>query len=123
MKFLEEGIKDHGQEDSPYDGREKRGEYLIKEINGEESEEEDEDEKDMFPFHFLSPITLTILKSSGENRPHVKTSVLLNGREGWVFQPGLGLYAQCFPRPTGRFQNDHGCTSRSNPHHFLWQSQ
>jgi hypothetical protein len=24
---------------------------LIKEINGEESEEEDKDEKDMFPFH------------------------------------------------------------------------
>jgi hypothetical protein len=52
---------------------------LIKEINGEESEEEDKDEKDMFPFHFLSPITLTILKSSGENRPYIKTSIFLNG--------------------------------------------
>jgi hypothetical protein len=72
---LEEGIKDHGQKDSPYDGREKRGEDLIKEINGEEGKEEDEDEKDMFLFHFLSHISLTILKGYGENRPHVKTSI------------------------------------------------
>jgi hypothetical protein len=62
---LEEGIKDHGQEDSPYDGREKRGEYLIKEINGEESEEEDEDEKDMFPFHFFSLTRLLARQNVG----------------------------------------------------------
>ena len=59
---------------------------MIKEIDGEESEEEDEDEKDMFSFHFLSLINLRILKGSGENRPHVKISILLNGREGWGFQ-------------------------------------
>jgi hypothetical protein len=54
VKFLEERIKDHGQEDGPYDGREKRGEDLIKEIDGEESEKEDKNEEDMFSFHMIS---------------------------------------------------------------------
>jgi hypothetical protein len=75
LKFLEERIKDHGQEDGPYDGREKRGEYLIEEINGEEREEEDEDEEDMFSFHCLSHIRRTLLNGFGEHRARVKTSI------------------------------------------------
>jgi hypothetical protein len=53
LKFLEKGIKDHGQENSPYDGREKRREDFVKEINGKESKKKDEEEKNMFPFHVL----------------------------------------------------------------------
>jgi hypothetical protein len=53
VKFFKERIKDHGQEDGPYDGREERGEDLVEEIDGEKSQKEDEDKKDMFPFHFL----------------------------------------------------------------------
>jgi hypothetical protein len=54
LKFFKEGIKDHGQEDGPYDRRKKRGEDRVEEIYGKKSEKEDEDKKDMFPFHFLS---------------------------------------------------------------------
>ncbi len=32
---------------------------MIKEIDGEKSEEEDEDEKDMFPFHF-NPMSVSL---------------------------------------------------------------
>jgi hypothetical protein len=60
LKFLEEGIEDHGKENGPDDGRQKRREDSIKEINGEESKEEDEDEKDMFSFHFTSGIGIFI---------------------------------------------------------------
>jgi hypothetical protein len=52
VKFFKERIKDHGQEDGPYDRREKRGEDPVEEIDGKESEKEDEDKKDVFPFHF-----------------------------------------------------------------------
>jgi len=53
VKFLEKRIRDHGQKDGPYDGREKRGEDLVEQIDGKEGEEKDEDEKDVFSFHFL----------------------------------------------------------------------
>jgi hypothetical protein len=53
LKLLEEGIKNDGQEDGPYDGREKRGEDLVEQIDGKEGEEKNEDEKDVFSFHFL----------------------------------------------------------------------
>jgi hypothetical protein len=52
LKFLEDGVKDHGHKDGPYDGREKRGEDLVEEIDGKKSNEKNEDEKDMFSFHF-----------------------------------------------------------------------
>lgn len=60
---------------------------MIEEINGEKSEEEDEDKEDKFSFHGLFHIRLTLLKGFGEHRAHVKTSILLTGREGWVSQP------------------------------------
>jgi hypothetical protein len=53
LEFLKEGIKNDGQEDGPYDGREKWGEDLVEQINGKEGEKKDEDEKDVFSFHFL----------------------------------------------------------------------
>jgi len=53
LEFLKEGIKNDGQEDGPYDGRKKRGEDLVEQIDGKEGEEKNKDEKDVFSFHFL----------------------------------------------------------------------